>query len=298
MNYNRLGKSDILISEVGFGCMSLQRENKSQNEFLIHKAIASGINYFDTADLYDFGENEKLLGTFLQSKRNKVVLATKVGNRWNSDKSSWTWDVSKEYIHQAVDDSLTRLQTDYIDLYQIHGGTIEDDFEEVVETLDNLVVKGKIRAYGISSIRPNVFLRFVKYSNMVSNMMQMSLLDTRPELYLPNVQEENISILARGSFAQGLLVGKDAKSYLDHSEKQLVSITQQVENTSEQLEVSKESIALAYLLKYKRITSALVGIRTSVHLDKSLLAIQELENLQIDFDQWDIPKINYTAHIQ
>lgn len=298
MNLNRLGNSDILISEVGFGCMSLQRENKSQNEFLIHKAIASGINYFDTADLYDFGENEKLLGTILKDKRDKVVLATKVGNKWNSDKIGWTWDVSKEYIHQAIDDSLTRLQTDYIDLYQIHGGTIEDDFEDVVETLDNLVVKGKIRAYGISSIRPNVFIRFASYSNIVSNMMQMSLLDTRPELYLPNLQEENVSILARGAFAQGLLVGKNAKFYLDHIEKQVVSITQQVDDISEQLEVSKESIALAYLLKYKKITSALVGIRTSVHLDKLLIAIQELENLKIDFEKWDIPKINYTEHIQ
>lgn len=297
MRYNKLGKSDILISEVGFGCMSLQAANTSENEYLIHKAIASGINYFDTADLYDFGENEKLLGNALKGNRDKVVLATKVGNKWNADKSGWTWDVSKDYINQAIEDSLTRLQTDYVDLYQIHGGTIEDNFDEVIETLENLVSSGKIRVYGISSIRPNVFLRFAKDSNMVSNMLQYSLLDTRPEPYLKEFENENISILSRGAFAQGLLVGKSPKSYLEHSETEVANIIQNVQDVSNQLDISKESIALSYLLRYKKITSAVIGVRTQHHLDKLILAVQELEKLQIDFDLCDIPKIKYTAHI-
>jgi aryl-alcohol dehydrogenase-like predicted oxidoreductase len=297
MRYNKLGKSDIVVSEVGFGCMSLQAINTSQNEYLIHKAIASGINYFDTADLYDFGKNEKLLGVTLKGKRDKVVLATKVGNKWNKDKLGWTWDVSKEHINQAIDNSLSRLQTEYVDLYQIHGGTIEDDFEEVIETLENLIVNGKIRAYGISSIRPNVFLRFAKESNMVSNMMQYSLLDTRPEPYLTDLSKENVSVLSRGAFAQGLLVGKEAKSYLEHSAEQVRNVANQVTQLSNELDTLSESIALAYLLNYQRITSAVVGIRTEEHLDNVLKAIDQLMNLSVDFDKIAIPKIQYQSHL-
>lgn len=294
MKYNKLGQSNMLISEVGFGCMSL----KAENESLIHRAIETGITYFDTADLYDFGQNEMLIGTALRGKREKVVLATKVGNKWQADKSGWSWDVSKAYINKSIDDSLQRLRTDYVDIYQIHGGTIEDDFDEVVETLENLVFKGKIRAYGISSIRPNVFLRFAKESDIASNMMQYSLLDTRPESYLSTLHNANVSVLARGAFAQGLLVGKPIRQYLDHEIAQVAEIIRQVEELAAELNVSKEAIALGYLLRFKRITSAIVGIRTSEQMDKLLSALRQLEGLQIDFDSLHIPKIFYQAHLQ
>lgn len=297
MLYNRLGKSDIQVSEVGFGCMSLQTAHNSENKYLIHKSIASGINYFDTADLYNFGQNEKLLGCALKGRRDKVILATKVGNKWNKDKSGWTWDVSKVYINGAIDDSLSRLQTDYVDLCQIHGGTIDDNFEEVVETLENLVVLGKIRAYGISSIRPNVFLRFAKESNLVSNMMQFSLLDSRPVPYVPVLQDATVSILARGVFAQGLLLGKQACTYLDHGVDEVHKVVNQVIELSKKFDSLPESIALAYLLNYHRVTSAVVGIRTEDHLDNVLKGVDQIKNLNIDFDSLDLPKIQYQSHL-
>lgn len=298
MRYNKLGGSNIVVSEVGFGCMSLDTRNQSQSTYLVDKAIDAGITYFDTADLYDFGENEKLLGSAIKGKREKLVIATKVGNKWNTDKSGWTWDVSKEYINSAIDASLYRLETDFVDLYQIHGGTIEDNFEEIIDTLENLVRIGKIRAYGISSIRPNVFLRFAKYSNMVSNMMQFSILDTRPEPYLADLNEAKVSILARGTFAQGLLVGKDSKSYLDHSKTQVDEIIQKVSHIAIQSEIfSRESVALAYLLNYRKITSTVIGVRTDEQLDKLITAVHELQEVKIDFDQLDIPKIVYSAHL-
>lgn len=298
MLYNKLGLSNIYLSEVGFGCMSLNVKDQSDSKYLIDKAIDGGINYFDTADLYDFGENEKLLGTAVKQKREKVIIATKVGNKWNADKSAWTWDVSKEYINTTVNDSLARLQTDYIDLYQIHGGTIDDNFEEVVETLENLITSGKIRSYGISSIRPNVFLRFANDSNIVSNMMQFSLLDTRPEAYLDTLNKANISILARGGFAQGLLFGKPVREYLDHSIAQVQYISSRVTQLSNQLGVLPESIALAYLLRYKHVTTTVVGIRADQHLDKVLKAVDQLRNLEIDFNSLEIPKITYQSHIK
>lgn len=297
MRYNRLGKSDITVSEISFGCMSMQLDTPQANINLIHKAIDSGINFFDTADLYDFGENEKLLGTAIQGQRDKLIIATKVGNQWNADRTGWSWNVSKEYIHKAIDDSLKRLQTDYIDLYQIHGGTKEDDFEEVVDTLENLIRVGKIRAYGISSIRPNVFLRFAKESNMVSNLMQFSLLDTRPNTYVDTLKTADVSILARGVLAQGILVNKEPKEYLDHKLDTVQNILKVVDQLVVEHTISKEAIALSYLLRFHKITSAIVGIRNQEQLQSLLDAHNELDDVEIDFQSLDIPQIAYTNHL-
>lgn len=128
MHYNQLGKSNIKISEVSFGCMSL-KGSKKENIQLIHQAIEHGINYFDTADLYDAGENEKVVGEALKGLRQDVVLATKVGNELRADGSGWDWNPRKSYILKAVDKSLKRLKTDYIDLYQLHGGTLDDPID-------------------------------------------------------------------------------------------------------------------------------------------------------------------------
>src|SRR5437588_2835220 len=125
MEYRKLGNSALEISRIGFGCMSLGRE-QSVNDQIIYKAIEHGINFFDTADLYDKGMNERTVGSALKNKRQQVFLATKVGNQWKPDGSGWVWNPRKEYILTEVEDSLKRLQTDYIDLYQLHGGTIND----------------------------------------------------------------------------------------------------------------------------------------------------------------------------
>lgn len=121
MEYKQLGKSDLHISRIGFGCMSL-KNNYAENEKLLHEAVCLGINYFDTADLYDKGLNEEQVGRALRQVRDKVIIATKVGNHLRADGSGWDWNASKEYILQSVEGSLTRLQTDCIDLYQLHGG--------------------------------------------------------------------------------------------------------------------------------------------------------------------------------
>ena len=143
------------------------------------------------ADLYDKGENEKLIGAALKEKRKDVIIATKVGNQWRADGSGWDWNPRKEYILSCVEGSLQRLNIDYIDLYQLHGGTIQDPIDETIEAFELLVQQGKIRYYGISSIRPNVIREYVKRSNIVSVMMQYSLLDRRSEeTCLPLLQQQ------------------------------------------------------------------------------------------------------------
>src|SRR5690606_20484374 len=121
---NRLGKSDLWVNPVGFGCMSLG-EHVSGYTDLLRKAVDAGINYFDTADLYQKGLNELYVGEALKPVRKNVIIATKVGNQWRPDGSGWDWNPSKAYILKHIDLSLKRLKTDYIDLYQLHGGTID-----------------------------------------------------------------------------------------------------------------------------------------------------------------------------
>ncbi len=128
----------FLSAVLVWGVCRLGLEEKAARE-IIEAALEAGINYFDTADLYDFGTNERIVGQALKSVRDQVVIATKVGNRWSESKDGWSWDPSKAYIKEAVKQSLKRLGTDYIDLYQLHGGTIEDPIDETIEAFEELV---------------------------------------------------------------------------------------------------------------------------------------------------------------
>jgi aryl-alcohol dehydrogenase-like predicted oxidoreductase len=235
MRKRQLGQSELYISEVGLGCMSLGTEEKHALS-LIDAAIGQGINYFDTADLYDFGRNEELVGKAIKHRRKDIILATKVGNRWKDDKTSWGWDPSKAYIKEAVKQSLLRLQTDYIDLYQLHGGTIEDHIDETIEAFEELKQEGVIRYYGISSIRPNVIKEYLKKSSIISIMMQYSLLDRRPEEWFPLMKENGVSVIARGPLAKGLLTEKPLSAklldqgYLSYSKEELEKQIVELEN--------------------------------------------------------------------
>ncbi|HYJ37758.1 MAG TPA: aldo/keto reductase, partial [Chitinophagaceae bacterium] len=107
MEYNALGRSGLEISRIGFGAMSL-RMGEDANANLLNEAIALGINFFDTADLYDKGMNEEAIGKALKEKRDKVIIATKVGNQWRPDGSGWDWNPSKDYILSCIEKSLKR----------------------------------------------------------------------------------------------------------------------------------------------------------------------------------------------
>ena len=226
---NRIGQSSLFVSEIGLGCMSLGTDENKARE-IITKALDLGINYFDTADLYDFGLNEAIVGNAIRENRDNVILATKVGNSFEKGKSGWDWDPSKAYIKSAVKKSLHRLQTDYIDLYQLHGGTIEDNMEETIEAFEELVEEGVVRYYGISSIRPNVIKSYVQKSNIISVMMQYSILDRRPEEEILDLLfDHHISVIARGPLAKGLLTEKFTEklsdsTYIDYTSEELTKL--------------------------------------------------------------------------
>jgi aryl-alcohol dehydrogenase-like predicted oxidoreductase len=291
MEYTTLGKSDLSVSKIGFGCMSL-RGSSEENKTLLNEALELGINYFDTADLYDDGQNELMVGDLLKTHRNQIVLATKVGNQRQVDGST-RWNASKSYILQAVEGSLKRLQTDYIDLYQLHGGMIEDNMDETIEAFELLKQQGKIRYYGISSIRPNVIREYVAKSNIVSVMMQYSLLDRRPEESCFELLEKNqISVVTRGSVAQGLLVNKPAKAYLNYTEKEVLKTAQAIQEVAG-LDRSNAQTALQFALAPKVVASAVVGIRT---MEQLVDAVASLDVPQLSAEEWGLLRNSITLN--
>lgn len=276
--------------------MSLDLAQKN-NVQLLRDAHELGINYFDTADLYDKGANEELVGEALKPIRQEVIIATKVGNEWLPDGGNWRWNPTKSYILRAVEKSLKRLQSDYIDLYQLHGGTIEDSREEVIEAFELLKEAGKIRHYGISSIRPNVIRPYTEESNIVSNMMQYSLLDRRPEENVLGNLEGKVGVMVRGALAKGLLAGKPAKEYLDRDIGEVEQM-QLALNKLVQPNRTSGQIATLYVLDHPAVTTAVVGIRTMKQLLEAIgtqnadpLTTQEKNTLSAALK----PNI-YTAH--
>ncbi len=296
MEYAKLGKSDLQVSKIGFGCMSL-RGSEKENETLINKALELGINYFDTADFYENGLNEIKIGNFLKSNRSNIIIASKVGNKHEPDGST-SWNASKAYILQAIDESLKRLQTDYLDLYQLHGGMLEDNIDETIEAFEQLKQQGKIRYYGISSIRPNVIREYVVKSNITSVMMQYSLLDRRPEESCFELLEENqISVVTRGSVAQGLLVDKLAKPYLNYTEIEVLKAAQAIQEVSI-LGRSNAQSALQFALAPSVVASAVVGIRTVGQLEDVVATLDtpKLSDSEVGFLKEMIEPNKYTQH--
>ena len=282
MKKRTLGNSSLNISELSLGCMSLPT-NIEDARPIIETAISLGINYFDTADLYNRGLNEEIVGSLLAPVRKNIILATKVGNRWGEGVDGWTWDASPTYIKNAVKNSLRRLKTDYIDLYQLHGGTIEDNFEEVINTFEDLKKEGLIREYGLSSIRPNVFIPLSKNSCAVSNMMQYNLLDRRAEEWFNILSENNTSIVTRGTIAKGLLTKKwrsRLKPYMSYSEDELTSILQNLEQHYDSL----HALAFAFNLHHPAIASIVIGASTQNQLLESIQAYEQAQQItSLDF---------------
>ena len=269
MEYRKLGQSKLELSIIGFGCMSLGEEDVVSTR-LIHHALDAGVNFFDTADLYRGGLNEESVGKALLGRRQQAIIATKAGNQLRKDGSGWDWNPRKEYILECCDKSLSRLQTDYIDLYQLHGGTIDDPIDETIEAFEILRQQGKILNYGISSIRPNVIREYVSRSNIVSVMMQYSLLDRRPEFEcLSLLQENNIGMVARGTLAGGLLAGKNPSPYLSYDPTQVEQVANAVAGISGVQRTAAQT-ALRFVLQEPATTSAVVGIRNEKQLEEVL----------------------------
>ncbi|MEK0315479.1 aldo/keto reductase [Cohnella sp. 56] len=275
MKKNPLGASGLYVGEIGLGCMSLGTE-EDKALALLDEALDRGVTLLDTADLYDGGRNEELVGKAIRGRRAQVVLATKVGNRRIPGQEGWSWDASKAYILSAVRDSLKRLGTDYIDLYQLHGGTLDDPIDETIEAFEQLKQEGVIRAYGISSIRPNVIREYVARSGIASVMSQYSIVDRRAEeTVLPLLAEAGIGVIARGPVASGALAdGREpTKSVLDYEPHDLVALRGELAHLTSPAR-SLSQLAIRYPLGHPAVAAAIPGASSREQLLQNLAAAE------------------------
>lgn len=286
MELNRLGSSGLSVSEIGLGCMSLAKAGKAADA-IVHRALDHGVNFFDTADLYEHGANEERLARALGGRRREVIVATKVGNRWRAGGDGW--DPSPDYIRTAVVASLRRLDTDYIDLYQLHGGTIEDPIDDVIATFEALRQAGTIRAWGISSIRPNVIREYAARSSIASVMMQYSVLDRRPEeRALSLLRDRGISVIVRGPVAKGLLAGpppcgghgsppcgghgKRPRAELGHDRERVAAIQQVLGDVSAAAGWTPAQSALRFALAAPAVATVIPGASSIAQLQDNVAA--------------------------
>jgi aryl-alcohol dehydrogenase-like predicted oxidoreductase len=213
MKYKTLGKTGLRVSTVGLGTMvhagHFGPMKDSESLSAIETALDLGVNFIDTSDAYGAGYSETLLGNALKGKRDKVIIATKGGNVMvgpNKGKRIFEAD----YISGVLDDSLKRLQTDYIDLYQLHNPTI-DVIEKgaVWEVLERAKQAGKIRHYGVSINTMEEGVAAVKNGRAETIQVEYNLLAQEPaETIFPLAEQANVGIIARVPLKRGILTGK------------------------------------------------------------------------------------------
>ena len=217
-----LGRSGIEVSALGMGCWAIGGpfwSGKTPNGWgnvddeesirAIHKALELGVNLFDTANVYGAGHSERVLARAFEGRRSQVVIATKFNAVFDETTRQVTGsDTSPEGIRQACEDSLRRLNTDYIDLYQFHdNGYPADKAAPVRDTLETLIKAGKIRTYGWSTDFPERAQVFAKGPNCSAVQLQLNVLDDNPAM-IALCEKENLAALNRGPLAMGLLTEK------------------------------------------------------------------------------------------
>src|SRR5437764_11647584 len=222
MQYRELGRTGIRVSVVGFGAWAIGgateasgaplgwgRTSDDESLAAIRRARDLGVNFFDTADSYGFGRSESLLGIVLSRTRQEVVLATKVGVVRGAG-GELRKDFSRQHIFHAVDGSLKRLRTDYIDLYQVHNPSVDElRREEIQEAMEMLQDAGKIRFWGVSVSTPEEGLEIVRHGWAHTLQVLYNVLNQAParELF-PAAKEKGYGVIARVPLASGLLTGK------------------------------------------------------------------------------------------
>lgn len=295
MKKRKVPALEFEISPIALGCMSLKGKIK-EDQKIIDTAISGGVNFLDTADLYQKGVNEEIVGAAVKDRRKDIVLATKVGNQVRADGSGWDWNPTKSYILKAVEESLKRLQTDYIDIYQLHGGTLEDPWDETLEAFEILKSQGKIRAFGISSIRPNVIRKVLGMSSPATIMMQYNPLDRRPEeTAFPLIAESDARVLVRGTFAKGLLIDKSAAPFLEYSAEEVKEVRELIADSG----VLPEAFLIRFGLIQPAVASLVIGASSVEQVEKMIFAYQQQEMISEELMKevtLRLPLNRYTQH--
>lgn len=293
MRYRNLGRTGIKVSPYALGAMmfgALGNPDHDESIRIIHKALDAGINFVDTADMYSHGESEEILGKALQGRRADVVLATKARMPMSDEPNHQ--GASRRWLMRALEDSLRRLGTDYVDLYQIHRPDPDTDIEETLSALTDLQRAGKIRAFGTSSLPASEIVR----AHWVSERRGLARLRTEQPVYsilnrgierevLPVAQEFGMGTLVWSPLGGGLLTGRYRKGeqaathrsrygFQHLKDDQRLDVVEQLIPLADEVGLPLTHLAMAFALTHPGVTSALIGPRTMEQLDDLLAGVE------------------------
>jgi len=290
LQYRTLGRTGIKVSPYGLGALmfatSVGNPDPKDSILTIHKAFDAGINLIDTADAY--GDSEEVVGAALKGRRDKVVLTTKVSRPMGTDPNEQ--GASRRWIMTAVENSLRRLQTDHIDVYQIQRPDPETDIEETLSALTDLVRSGKVRAIGSSTMPASDIVE----AQWVAERRGLERFRTEQPPYsilnrsierevLPVAQRYGMGILVWGPLGQGMLTGRvrrgqdtdviRAKFHKAFSDEQRLDAVERLIPLAKEAGLSMPHLAMAFAISHPAVTSALLGARTMEQLDDLLAGV-------------------------
>jgi len=326
MKYNVLPNTDIKVSKICLGTMTYGRQNSEEDGHQqLDYALEKGINFIDTAEMYPvpaeatrYGNTERIIGSWIKKsgKRNDIVLATKIAGPGDYTKHIRTKGFSESALNEAVENSLKRLQTDFIDLYQLHwpdrntnkfgvrgfkpmtNEKWEDNFKAILHYLDKIMKSGKIRHIGLSNENPWGMMRFLEESKndlprMITIQNPYSLLNRQFEVGNAEVSiRENVGLLAYSPLGCGVLTGKYIqkkdndnsrlnlfKRFVRYSSNQSTEATKMYLEIAQRNDISLTKMALAFINQQPFVTSNIIGATNLSQLQENIDSVEvELSN--------------------
>ncbi len=297
MRYKKFGNSDLETSVVGFGGWPMGRGHYGSfddDEVVraVRASIDLGVTLFDTAAVYGWGEGEKLLGRALEGKREDVVIVSKAGIPWDEEGGGRRRDSSRESLEKSLNESLTRLQTDYLDLFLIHWPDESRPMSVPMDAFADFQKQGKIRYGGVSNFSPQQMSDCLDVFPVVTNQVGYHLFDQRPEPeIIPFCADNGMGIMAYGSLAHGLLTGTmtpDTTFEEDDWRRSLMAFGQPIfkgQNFLDNLKkvdtlkemaadkgFSVAQLALAWVASEPTVSVALVGTRKPEEIQENVAA--------------------------
>lgn len=310
MKLKKLGNTGLLVSRLCLGTMTFGKNQwgvggltEKEARSLVDQAIDAGINLFDTADIYSFGESEEILGKILEGRRHKYIIATKVRGKMSDEPNDV--GLSRHHILNSIDKSLKRLRTDYIDLYQVHSWDPLTPIEETLKVLDDLIRWGKVRYIGCSNFAAWQLAESLRISERTgltrfeTAQVYYSLVgrDIEHEI-VPLCEYKKLGILTWSPLAGGYLSGKYRRGIEGRRTTSLIGnfplvdmaygdkVLDVLEDIAKQKGIGEATVALAWLLAKTFITSVILGAKNPDQL------LQNLKAGDLDLTEDEIKRLN------